>query len=65
MVDLSVLDRLVLECLPLSLEVSVFQVNLSCSDQIITEEVIVIHNLNFEWSATWEDSLEVDEDMYA
>ena len=58
-VNLSVLDRLVLEGLPLSLEVSVLQVDLCGTNQVITEEIIVIHDVDLEWSATWEGRLEV------
>ena len=59
MVDLSVLNWLVFKSTPLSLEVPVLQVYLGSSDEIVTEEIIIVHNLNLELRTTWEYSFEV------
>jgi len=48
MVEVSVLDRLMGQCLPLLAEISVIEVNDGRSDQLITEEIIVIKALNLE-----------------
>ena len=54
MVDLAILDWFVLECLPLGLEISVFEVDLGGTNQVIAEEIIIVHDINLERWATWE-----------
>lgn len=57
MEDLSVLDRFVFEAIPLDREVSVFEINLGSTDEIITEDHIVVHDRDFEGSCAWEYTL--------
>jgi hypothetical protein len=57
-VELSVLNWLVHSRFPVSTEVSILQVDLGLTDELVTEEEIIVHHLNGELWATREHSLE-------
>ena len=59
MVDLSVLDWLIDQSHPLEVEVSILKVNLSGSNEVITEDHIVVHHLNCQRRGSWELSFEL------
>jgi len=59
MQKLAVLNWLFLDCAPLWHEESVLQVDISLTNQVITEEHIVVHSINCEQGASWEDRLKV------
>ena len=59
-VQLTVLDRLVLPGLEIRAEVTILKVNSCLTDQVITEEQIVVPELNLELGAAREDSLELE-----
>ena len=59
MVDLTELHRFVSQSPPLSEEVSVLEIDPTCSNQVITEQVIVIHDVDLDLGAAWEYNWEV------
>ena len=59
MVQLSSFDRLFLDSLPLGVEESVVQVNACLSDQIVSEEQVVIICLDLERRRTRERDIEI------
>ena len=59
MVQLTVLNRLVDDRFPITTEVAIFQVNSRSSNQIITEEKIIVPELYLHERAAREDGLEL------
>ena len=59
MIDLPKLNRFVFQGTPLCLEISVFQIDTCETNQIVTKEIIVIHNPDFKWGTSWEYRLEI------
>ena len=56
----SVLNRLMLDALPLRREVPIFQVDLSRSNHVISKDIIVVHCLNDKRSAAWKSPLKLE-----
>jgi len=59
MVDLAEFDWFVGKSSPLSEEVSVLEVDPGGSDQVVTEQVVVVHDVNLQGWAAWEHDREV------
>lgn len=59
MVELSVLDGFVVQCAPLWQEVPVLKIDLCAANQVISEEVIVVHRIDEQHGTAREDRLEV------
>jgi hypothetical protein len=60
MIKLSVLDGLVVDRSPISREVSIFKIEPSFTNKLITEKHIHIPQLDKKFWATWEDSFKVE-----
>lgn len=59
MINLSVLDGLLVQILPLKVEKSILHVQDGLTNQLIAEDGIIIVDLDFDRGRTWEPSLEV------
>ena len=59
MIDLSVLDWLVCQSSPLSQEVAVLHIDPRGSDKVITEQVIIVHQVDTDRWAARENDREV------
>ena len=59
MVDLSILDWLFSQIAPLSAEETVLQIDGGLSDQVISEDIVVIINRDLEWRAAGERALKI------
>ena len=60
MVDLAVFHGLITQGSPLGQEIPVLQVDPTSSNQVITKQVIVVHDVNLDRWAAWEDNWEVE-----
>jgi hypothetical protein len=56
MAQVPILDRLVLDTLPLWGEVPILEIDLGASYGIISEDVIVVHSFYYERRTAWESS---------
>lgn len=48
------------DALPFWREIAVLQIYRSCSDRIISEDIIVVHDLDNKWRASWEGAFELE-----
>ena len=61
MVNLAVLDRLLFDGLPVSVEEAIVKIDRGLTDKIITEQIIVVIGLNLDLRGTWELTCELEE----
>jgi len=60
MLKLSILDGLVVKRLPFNTKESIFKINYGGSDQLITEDHVVIPDSDFERCCTWKFALKLE-----
>ena len=60
-VDLSLLDGLLLDCLPVAIEEAIIQVDRSLSNEVVTEQVIEVVSLDLDHGRAWELTGELEE----
>ena len=59
MVECSILDRLIFYALPFFIKVPIVKIQFGNTDQIISEEVVIIVSLHNQERSTWERNVEI------
>ena len=59
MINLTILNRFLLNCLPVSVKEAIIQVNTGLANQVIAEQIIKVIGLNLNHRRTWELSCEL------
>ena len=54
------LDRLVLDALPLGGEIAIFNVDGGDTHGVVTKDLIVVHHVDIQRGTAWEDSFKVE-----
>ena len=60
-VNLAVLNRLLLDCLPVTVEEAIVEVDGSLSNEVISEQVVEVISLNLDHGRSWEFTSELEE----
>ena len=63
-IELSILNRFLVECLPVTTEEPVVQVNVCLTDKIVTKDWIIVPYFNFQRRSTWEVSRKGEDLVY-